>query len=186
MNRQTSVYEPRHVDAALRPVLTGNQEWRAKGYPIRQPRTGWYAEQTNASFSLLLSNITMDASSLTILAMRSYGPEWVNSMLSVRIQVERNRVHQGEETEDEGENGDGRRFEIDGHHELRISIHFPHKFLLPGGPLEPAIRFGRPSRSSRDQRSRSRGSPSVGRKARRTSDISSRGWNVQCALVWRE
>jgi hypothetical protein len=43
VNRQASVSEPRHVAAALRPVLAASGGWRARGYPIRQPRTGWYA-----------------------------------------------------------------------------------------------------------------------------------------------
>jgi hypothetical protein len=143
VSRQASVSEPRHVAAALRPVLEASGGWRARGYPIRQPRTGWYAERSNASFSLALANLTMPTAHLTVLSLKSDAPEWANSTLSVRIQVDRvgrpGPPGGGEREEGAGKSGksgdgDVGVFAIDGHHGLRTSVHFPHKLRVPGGP----------------------------------------------------
>jgi hypothetical protein len=79
----------------------------------------------------------MPTAHLTVLSLKSDAPEWANSTLSVRIQVDRvGRPGGGEREESAGKSGDGdvRMFAIDGHHGLRTSVHFPHKLRVPGGP----------------------------------------------------
>ena len=92
------------------------------GNPIRQPRAGYYAEEKDASFALEIP-IDMDTKFMTIMCMKSYGPNFVNTTLQVRVSVF-NR--------DRGENSTAIHT-IEGYHSTRTSIHVPHKFELPGG-----------------------------------------------------
>jgi hypothetical protein len=140
MHLRSSVAHPWHVQEAMEPVLVEATGWRAK--PVLQrrdpnqphPRTGWYGDAPNATFSLLLTNLTMATTSLTVISMKSYGREWANSTLQVQLTVTRDRG---------GGRGSGGRapqatssqtFTIDGYHETRTSAHFAHKLPLPGGP----------------------------------------------------
>jgi hypothetical protein len=80
---------PGQLPRALAPVLAEATGWRAKGTPQGNPRTGWYAESVHATFSIVLANVSMETTSLTVLSMKSYGPEWVDSKLSVQLRVTR-------------------------------------------------------------------------------------------------
>ena len=51
VNLMTGVSHPSHVNAMLKRVLVRNNGWKASDYPIRQPRSGWYAQRANAEFS---------------------------------------------------------------------------------------------------------------------------------------
>jgi hypothetical protein len=128
-NHQESISEPSHVAAALQPALVENRGWNASGHPFTNPRTGWYARTPNARFSLQVSNIAMATGSVVILSMRSYGPDWVNSSLRVRIRV--TRPNYPRKRDDSGNN-----YTIDGYHSVTTSVHFPHKLPIPGGPAD--------------------------------------------------
>jgi hypothetical protein len=154
MHTRSSIAHPWHVDEAMEPFLVEANGWRAKpvvkrkAHPTRfHPRTGWFGDSPNATFTLLLTNLTMATTSLTVISMKSYGPEWANSTLQVRLTVTREQPRGGS-----GGAGQARRpgassssssssqtFTIDGHHETRTSVHFAHKLPLPGGetPANP-------------------------------------------------
>jgi hypothetical protein len=131
VNRQTAVFRPDHVNDVLRAVLKSNDGWVAKGYPIRQPRTGWLAVKENATFSLHIVNVTAETNFLTILSMKSYGPTWVGTKLVVEARV----AHVGNNNNNNNSNPNDTTssYEISGHHETKTSVLFPHKLQLPGG-----------------------------------------------------
>merc|ERR1712079_578443 len=61
--------------------LLVNNGWAAEGYPIRQPREGWYTHTPNATFSIKIENIIVDTKYLVIFSMKSYSLKWKNSKL---------------------------------------------------------------------------------------------------------
>lgn len=129
-----SIYDPKHVTAALQPVLTASSGWHAKGNPIRQPRTGYYADEANATFALELTNIPMTTKFVTILSMKSYGIDFVGTQLNVSVVVV-TTPRRGNDTVVVEESSAS--FLVDGYHETRTTVHFPHKFALPGGGANP-------------------------------------------------
>ena len=92
------------------------------GYPVRQPRTGWYARKENAKFSLKLVP-TLETKYITVMSMKSYGENFVNTKLRLTLRVVQSNETNSEESE----------HTIYGHHDTKTSIHIPHKFELPGG-----------------------------------------------------
>lgn len=129
VNRQTSIYETKHVKAALAPVLQTQNGWAASGYPIKQPRTGFYASEQNATFDLELRDISQDAKYLTVLSMKSYGPTWVGSKLRLHVSVMRKAAEAAAPSPPVAAEAT---YEIDGYHAVKTSVHFPHKFPVPG------------------------------------------------------
>jgi hypothetical protein len=134
VNRQTEISRPVHIDNVLRTVLTSNDGWVAKGKPIQQPRTGWYAQKENATFSLKIHNVSVETNFLTFLTMKSYGPTWFGIKLVVVVRV----AHVGNDNNRNPNNitnshGEEASYEISGYHETKTSVHFPHKLQLPGG-----------------------------------------------------
>jgi hypothetical protein len=91
VNRMTGVSRPADVDKELRPVLKSSNGWKASGFPIRQPRTGWYANAANATFDLEYKDITLESRFLTILYLKSYTGGYKDSLLVVTMEV----IHQG-------------------------------------------------------------------------------------------
>jgi hypothetical protein len=78
----------------------------------------------------------MATTSLTVISMKSYGPEWANSTLQVRLTVTREQPRSGGGGEGQArpvESTSSQTFTIDGYHETRTSVHFAHKLPLPGG-----------------------------------------------------
>jgi hypothetical protein len=126
VNRMTGVSRPKDVNTKLKPVLkSSNGGWRAAGFPIRQPRTGWYANVANATFDLEYKNITLDSNFLTVLYLKSYASGYKDSLLIVTMEVTHQGVGNGTSVSSVSE--------IKGYHESKTSVHFPHKMELPGG-----------------------------------------------------
>lgn len=117
----TGVSKPRHVDAMLKRVLVHNDGWKASGYPVRQPRTGWYAQSANAEFSLKVV-ASLETKYLTLMAMRSYGDNFKDTILKIHVNIESNEKEQKV-----------LEHSISGFHTTKTSIHIPHKMELPGG-----------------------------------------------------
>mmetsp|Transcript_2072 Transcript_2072/g.2333 ORF Transcript_2072/g.2333 Transcript_2072/m.2333 type:complete len:278 (+) Transcript_2072:499-1332(+) len=126
--------------------------WKVTGYPVRTPRTGWYADTANATFELRVP-ILVPTHTLTIVSMKSYGPTWIGSKLAVTVTIRRassssenknNNKNNSTTTNstttttstsplDDLDNHDTTAtYEIDGFHDIQTSVHFPHKFPLPG------------------------------------------------------
>jgi hypothetical protein len=135
VNRQTDIMTPQHVNNVLRTVLKSNDGWVAKGRPIQQPRTGWYAEKANATFSMQLHNVSVETNFLTFLTMKSYGPTFVGTKLAVVARVAHVGDHNNSNPNNTAKNHDEQEtsYEISGYHETKTSVHFPHKLQLPGG-----------------------------------------------------
>jgi hypothetical protein len=150
MVNRVNVRAPRDVADAMEPVLERSSGWEAKNYTTaamaRAPGFGTDGVP-NATFELLVRNVTMPTRFLTVYSMKSYGPAFAGSRLDLSIRVERRREPAGEPgpeeqdrestlpngTAGEGEVEDAATYEILGYHDLKTSVFFPHKFPLPGG-----------------------------------------------------
>jgi hypothetical protein len=108
----------------LKPVFNSSDGWEAAGLPVRNPRTGWYAQKANATFAMHFPIMEVPVHFLTIVSMKSYGPTWIGSKLKIKVTID----HPSNSTM----LPDVSNYEIDGFHEVRTSVHFPHKFELPG------------------------------------------------------
>jgi hypothetical protein len=133
--RQTGIIRPQHINKVLRTVLKSNDGWVAKGKPIQHPRTGWYAQKANATFSMQLHNISVETNFLTFLTMKSYGPTFVGTKLAVVARVahdgDLNNINPNDSAKSHDEQETS--YEISGYHETKTSVHFPHQLQLPGG-----------------------------------------------------
>jgi hypothetical protein len=120
--RAAGISWPRDIDREMQDILIYKDGWVAKGKMIQQPRTGWYADQENATFSLKIPVSNVETSYFTVVIMQSYGPNFrgTNLVLNVRVQ----HASGGED--------DQASYEVSGYHEIRTSVHVPHKFPMPG------------------------------------------------------
>ena len=124
VNTTFGINWPKDLKQAMEPTLTHVDGWVAMGEKIKKPRTGWYAQKEYASFTITVPDIETETNFLTILSMQSYGPTFVDSLLQVDVTVlhaDRNGKH----TRD--------RFEIEGYHVFKSSVHYPFKFQLEEG-----------------------------------------------------
>ena len=121
VGKGTGVNYPHELTRVLDPVLKSNDGWIVKGRPDRNPRVGFYAEKANATFTMKFPITETSMNFLTIFSMKSYGPDWIGSKMELRMTIEHPRNTTDTATR-----------EIDGFHEIKTSVHFPHKFALPG------------------------------------------------------
>mmetsp|Transcript_26357 Transcript_26357/g.55402 ORF Transcript_26357/g.55402 Transcript_26357/m.55402 type:complete len:523 (-) Transcript_26357:1139-2707(-) len=136
-NRFTQFVQSNQVRDKMNEVLMFNDGWLAEGYPVRQPRSGWYTHSPNSVFSMKLENIPASVNYVVILAMKSYSSKWVGSKLAISTTVVNDSVIPDTETNHASRvNWDGNEdsiFRIDGYHKTRTSVHFPHKVPIQGG-----------------------------------------------------
>ena len=106
-------------DRKMNEVLVTNVGWKAEGNPIKQPRAGWYAKEAGAHFVVKI-DATHDIKFATVMIMKSYGPNFVDTRLEVDFQMQPgvNVTHN-----------------ITGYHETKTSIHVPQKFELPNAGI---------------------------------------------------
>ncbi|GFH55746.1 hypothetical protein CTEN210_12222 [Chaetoceros tenuissimus] len=108
-------------------IVTENRGWEADGDPIVNPRTGWYANEANATFTLQLNNIGLDINFVLVYSMKSYGPKFKDSKIRVTTNVTSSR-------EETIKSEEANLFhDVDGFHETRSSIHYPHKIPISDG-----------------------------------------------------
>mmetsp|Transcript_12790 Transcript_12790/g.26120 ORF Transcript_12790/g.26120 Transcript_12790/m.26120 type:complete len:678 (-) Transcript_12790:370-2403(-) len=136
-NRFINFVNSKQVRNKMNEVLLFNDGWLAEGYPVRQPRSGWYTHSPNSVFSMKLENIPASVNYVVILAMKSYSSKWVGSKLAISTTVVNDSVIPDTETNHASRvNWDGNEdsiFRIDGYHKTRTSVHFPHKVPIQGG-----------------------------------------------------
>jgi hypothetical protein len=119
VNRMTPVYMRVGVKQAIEPVLVENSGWVA----VDMPYAGWYTNTSDASFSIVLRNMTACASHLTVLSQTSYhDKEWVGSRMKIEVEIESPASSNRRTAE----------YFVDGHHDKRDSAPYPHRFRLPG------------------------------------------------------
>jgi hypothetical protein len=127
-----SVWSGRDIDAALRSVLTQNSGWASID---SRPKAGWYTngstvnqnsheEEGRPSFTIELRNISKEVDHLTVLSLKSYGPEWDGSRIEIQVEVlsPANRTVSRRSA----------RYFVDGFHSRTTSVSYPHRFRLPG------------------------------------------------------
>eukprot|EP00532_Pseudo-nitzschia_australis_P016019 CAMPEP_0168249818 /NCGR_PEP_ID=MMETSP0141_2-20121125/2209_1 /TAXON_ID=44445 /ORGANISM="Pseudo-nitzschia australis, Strain 10249 10 AB" /LENGTH=541 /DNA_ID=CAMNT_0008185847 /DNA_START=1427 /DNA_END=3053 /DNA_ORIENTATION=- len=126
----------KQVRNKMNEVLLFNDGWLAEGYPVRQPRSGWYTHSPNSVFSMKIENTATSINFVVILAMKSYSSKWVGSKLAISTTVVKDSVIPDTETNHASlvnwDNEDSI-FHVDGYHETRTSVHFPHKVPIKGG-----------------------------------------------------
>jgi len=125
-NAMSGVNNVAELQAKMADVLKASDGWDASGFPKKQPKIGWYASKHGASFSLRIE-VKSDTNFLTIMSMKSYGPNFVDTILNISVQIVRKGDNQ------QALASSSASYEITGYHETRTSIHVPHKFELPGG-----------------------------------------------------
>jgi hypothetical protein len=133
--KATPFADHRNVRSAMDRVLTRNEGWAITGEPIEgEPgtfaRTAWLANRTQARFDIEVKDLRRQQTSLTVVSMKSYGPDWVASKLRVTVEVIRPASSSGTTASSAGVVSGP--FEIDGYHDLPTSVYFPHKFALAG------------------------------------------------------
>jgi len=135
-NRMAQFDRPNQINAKMDEVLLQNEGWAAEGFPIKQPRAGWYSHKPNSKFSIKIESMEVDTKYVVILSMKSYSSKWVGSKLAVSTTVVHGPVVPGKESNrtkawDVSEVGSI--FHIDGYHTIETSVHFPHKIPIQGG-----------------------------------------------------
>ena len=136
VNPMTGPFRKQELKPIMDHVIFFNEGWDAAGLPIQQPRTGWYGNGENASFSMKLENVTVDTNFVILLTMKSYGPKFLKSKLAVLPSVVKGpaavmtRDFLNNRTVDFENDAV---FLIDGYHDTKTSVHFPHKVMIPGG-----------------------------------------------------
>ena len=123
-NRLTGVTYPGQFEEKLKPILKFTDGWTARGGPFAHEKTGYYAEKEKASFALRLDNVTLDTRFLTILSMKSYGPNFENTELELTASI----FHTNGML-----NPSFQSYKIHGHHSVKTSINVPHILELPSG-----------------------------------------------------
>lgn len=139
-NRMAQFDRPHQIKAKMDEVLLQNEGWAAEGFPIKQPRAGWYSHKPNSTFSIKIERMEVNTKYVVILSMKSYSEKWVGSKLAVSTTVVNSPVvpeHDGNRTLAWDAIGGGGSsdsiFYIDGYHTTQTSVHFPHKIPIPGG-----------------------------------------------------
>jgi len=136
VGKGTGINTYQELSRFIKPVLHSTDGWAAAGRPVQQPRTGWYAQAANATFEMRVP-VIVPTHFLTIVSMKSYGPTWIGSKLEATVTIQRSGMGIGSNNNNNN-NGTATppsnttTYEIDGFHEIKTSVHFVHKFRLPG------------------------------------------------------
>jgi hypothetical protein len=123
------------LNRGMNEVLLDNNGWASEGYPVRQPRTGWYSHTPNSTFSIKVENTTVDTRFLIVMSMKSYSEKWIGSKLAVTTTVVKNATvpdldfNRTNKVDWDGDKEDIKF--IDGYHDTRTSVHFIHRIELP-------------------------------------------------------
>ena len=135
VGKGTGVNVVEELRQRIQPVLYSSDGWEIAGRPVQNPRTGWYARRTNATFEIRVPATDAPMHFLTIMSMKSYGPDWIGSKLNVEVTIQspfesaNTTAAAAVQPPDDAATAS---YEIDGYHEIKTSVHFPHKFKLPG------------------------------------------------------
>jgi hypothetical protein len=116
------VWSDNDVERALTHIMTENNGWVS----VDRPKAGWYTNSSleQPSFSIELRKITMSVDYLTLVTLKSYHPEFADSWIEVKVEI----------TSPSRPISPPRaaRYEVDGFHDKKISVSYPHRFRLPG------------------------------------------------------
>jgi hypothetical protein len=78
VNRQVRTIFPEDETVSLNGVLIQNEGCTVMGRFIYKPRTGWYDQVVDSTFSSLQVEPTLETNYPTIMSMESYGPNFAH------------------------------------------------------------------------------------------------------------
>lgn len=138
VNNMAGFGTKQQVNEKMSQVLLRNNGWAAEGYPVRQPRSGWYTHTPESDFSIMIKDSPIVIKYVIILSMKSYSAKWENSKLAVSTTVikdqagiTKDEINEQELLIDWGGNIDDKKlFFIDGYQDIKTSVHFPHKISI--------------------------------------------------------
>ena len=125
VNKLAGIMNPKDIDRALSKVMKVATGWVSMGRFYSMPRTGWYAQEENASFYLEIP-VVSPTLYFTVLSMKSFGPNFIGTNLHIDVNIER----AGSNTDQSKDSHAS--YDISGYHEIKTSVHEPHKFKLAG------------------------------------------------------
>ena len=131
VNRMTRVSWPKDIDLVLQPNLVANERWKAAGYPIRQPRTGWLAGGRGSWFELAFTGIPAAVQHVTVIYMKSYSELWHNATLQISCFTERPQTNTTTTLQ----------HLVSGYHLEETSILTPSKLKLPPNQAGDTLRL---------------------------------------------
>jgi hypothetical protein len=141
LNRLLAVNSQDGLLQMIQPFLSGVDRWSTEGVSIGKPNLGWVANGRGAWFELTIPITTKDNTpvrSFTLVAMKSWSHAWINSSLNVTATVVTTN-NNNSSSSSSGNNGTTATTTasstasslVSGHHTLRTSVWFPHKFDIP-------------------------------------------------------
>ena len=140
-NGMSGFVQSSQIRAQMNEVLLQKNGWVAEGFPVRQPRSGWYSHTANSTFSFKIENTTVNTNYIVINSMKSYSEKWKGSKLGVSVSIFDDPVVPETALNREGAvNWDEKDeiYLIDGFHEIKTSVHFTHKI-----PVKMSAKAGR-------------------------------------------
>lgn len=138
VNNMAGFGTKQQVNEKMSQVLLRNNGWAAEGYPVRQPRSGWYTHTPESDVSIMIKDSPIVIKYVIILSMKSYSAKWESSKLAVSTTVIKGQggIKKDEINEQEllidwdGNIDDKKLFYIDGYQDIKTSVHFPHKIPI--------------------------------------------------------
>jgi len=137
VNHMAGFATKQQVNEKMTQVLLRNNGWVADGFPIRQPRAGWYAHTPESDFSIMIKDLPIVIKYVVILSMKSYSRKGVNSKLEGSTRVIKGGGRKDDINEQEllidwsDKIADKKISYIDGYQDIKTSVHFPHKISIP-------------------------------------------------------
>jgi hypothetical protein len=131
VNPMTTVWAKKDVEKAMQHVMKENDGWIA----VDKPKAGWYTNRTIGGgsrapfFSVEMRNISMDVHYITVLSLKSYGPEWARSQVKIDVAVEPPSATVGNPRRPP--KSKALSYSLSGYHDKRISVSYPNRFLIP-------------------------------------------------------
>jgi hypothetical protein len=132
VNRVAKVTTTDHVNQVLQPYLVGNEGWQASGFPVQQPRTGWFAEEGRDSwFELAFEGLPISVQSLTVVYMKSYSEKWYNATVQIDCSIGASMNHNSSREDFPVSSAESLRYHLTGYHVEKTSVLIPEKLQLP-------------------------------------------------------
>lgn len=133
------------INDKMRPVLYDYEGWPSmrnawwgKGTttPHQVPKISWSAKRNGATFTMKLNNVTSSTKYVLLQTMKSYSDEWIGSKLQLVFSILRNGQVLKKDWYTHVDNSTVTAHYIDGYHEDKTSVYYPHRFPLPQNGAE--------------------------------------------------
>jgi hypothetical protein len=128
------------INEKMIPVLYDYEKWPSMknawwgtgiSRPNKVPVISWAAARKGATFTMRIENVTFTTKFALLQTLKSYTDEWKDSKLQVIFFILQN----GEELKSDWytfvNNSTVTSYSIDGYHEDKTSVYYPHRFPLP-------------------------------------------------------